>query len=129
MTSLIELQTAIVARLTGDEYLMGIVSGVYDDVPQDAESPYVVVGEASEAAMNTFNRKGRESTLTIHIYSEYEGFKEGLRILERLTDLLDGEPLTLATQQLIHLIFDNVQTIDGETFKHLPVTFRAVVQE
>lgn len=129
MTSLIELQTAIVSRLTGDEYLMDIVSGIYDDVPQDAESPYVVVGEASETAMNTFNRKGRESTLTIHIYSEYEGFKEGLRILERLTELLDGEPLTLATQHLVHLIFDNVQTIDGETFKHLPVTFRAVVQE
>lgn len=129
MTSLMELQRAIVQRLTGDAELMGLVTGIFDDVPQGQEAPYCVVGEANETAMNTFTRKGRESELTIHIYSEYAGFKEGLQILQRLTELLDGEPLTLSTQQLIYLLFDNVQTIHGEDFKHLPVTFRAVVQE
>lgn len=130
MTSLMELQRAIVQRLTGDPELMGMVTGVFDDVPQGQEAPYLVVGEASETAMNTFTRKGRESNLTIHIYSEYAGFKEGLTILQRLNDLLDdGEPLSLETQQLIYLLFDNVQTINGDSFKHIPVTYRAVVQE
>ncbi len=131
MNSLEQLQPAIVAKLKGDATLMGMITGVFDHVPQGQAFPYIQVGEATETPRNTFGRKGREATLTIHIYSQYQGFKEGLQIYSKVDDLLDGEPLQLSTFQLVFLQNDGTNTIigpDGIT-RQIPVQYRAFVQE
>lgn len=131
MNSLEQLQPAILAKLKGDATLMGMVTGVFDDVPQGQSFPFIQVGTATETPRNTFGRKGREATITLDIFSRYQGFKEALQIYSRVDELLDGEPLTLQSYQLVFLQNDGMNTIlgpDGIT-RHIPARYRAFVQE
>ena len=45
MDSMWELQKAIYAQLNGDSALGGLVTGIYDYVPEGSNSPYVVIGD------------------------------------------------------------------------------------
>lgn len=129
MTSLIDIQTAIFNKLKADNTLMSMIKGVFDDVDEDQGFPYVVIGEATENPFNTFGKNGKESTITIHIWSDYKGFKEALDILKQLNSLLDDANFTMSDHNLVLIQYDNAQTIRDEDLRHVPVTYRVIVQE
>lgn len=89
------LQLAVHARLSGDATLRGKVSGVYDDVAEKSAFPYVVVGEATSSPRGAHDRFGARSTVTLHVWSTYRGFKEALGVVDELIRLLDHQPLTI----------------------------------
>lgn len=125
------LQAALFARLTGDATLMGLVTGVYDGVPEGTAPPYVTLGEGTEVEWNTFDRRGHEATVTLHVYSEAAGFKEALEITERVTELATSTPLVVAGHGTVLVQLDDVQTIigaDGRT-RHIPITLRVLTQD
>jgi hypothetical protein len=131
MNSIEELQPAIVTKLKSDAALMAKVTGVFDDVEQGQKFPFIQVSAATETPKNTFGRKGRESTITIDVFSRYKGFKESLQIYSLMDQLLDGVPLDLSTFQLVFLQNDGMNMIlgpDGKT-RHIPVKYRAFIQE
>jgi hypothetical protein len=130
MTALLEIQKAVYSKLTGDITLMGMIKGVFDDVPDNQPFPYITIGEATENPFNTFERKGRDTTFTLHIWSQYNGYKEALEILDRMNTLLDNETLPIAGFSLVYCQFENAATIeesDGVT-RHVPVRYRVVIQ-
>jgi hypothetical protein len=129
VTSLIDIQAAIKKKLKGDTTLMSLVEGVFDYVKDDQAFPYIVIGEATENPFNTFGRNGKESTLTIHIWSEYKGFKESLNILKQMNKVLDDTSLTLSEHNLVLIQYEDAQTIRDEDLRHIPVTYRVIVQE
>lgn len=132
-TALLDIQKGIYDELTGDATLMGLVTGVFDDVPKDQEYPYVVIGTDTETNFNTFDKQGREVVATIMIYSQYAGFKEAKTILNRIVELLDYESITLSNFNLVYIRYDagdtSYNTIDEGRTKQAAARFRIIAQE
>lgn len=132
-TSLLDIQKGIYDKLTGDTTLTNLVTGIFDEVPKDQGFPFVNIGEATENKFNTFDRQGRDVTETINIYSQYDGFKEALDILDRIVILLDFQPITLTQNDLVYIRYDGGNTLlltedEGRT-KHIRARFEVLVQE
>lgn len=130
---MLPVQAAVYARLTGDATLTGMISGVYDYVPENAAYPFVVIGEALETPDNRHGGFGRETVITLHVWSQYEGYAQALRIGERVTALLDHQPLTIPTVSHIATRFEFAQTLtDPEppgNIRHLVLRYRVVTEQ
>jgi len=88
-SAIIPLRQALYNRLTGDATLAGMVTGVFDYVPETQEFPYIYIGEFTEVSNHTFTREGRIVTGALHVWSEQKSDMELLEIVDRLTTLLD----------------------------------------
>lgn len=132
MSALPVIQQAIYSRLTGDSVLMSKVTGVFDYVPDNQTFPYITIGEATSAPYRTFSRFGEEVTVTCHIWSRYDGFKEALDILADMNRLLaDRDDLSVTGYDLICCFFEFSETMrdpDGIT-RHVVARYRLIVQK
>ncbi|WP_060877796.1 DUF3168 domain-containing protein [Streptomyces scabiei] len=94
-TALWPLQLAVVGRLRADAPLTALVSGVFDEVPEDQAHPYVTLGSITETVDDAHNQRGLEAQMELHIWSRYAGYKEAADILAALDAVLDRQPLTV----------------------------------
>lgn len=130
-TSLYEIQKAIFNKLKGDNYLNTLVTGIFgDNVPESQNFPFIQINDATETSFNTFDRKGKEVTFTIHIWSQYKGFKECYEIHERVLTLLDYKTLNVNNFSTVYIRLDNVNAIREEDriTRQLAVIYRVIVQ-
>ncbi|MEX1037861.1 MAG: DUF3168 domain-containing protein [Acidimicrobiia bacterium] len=132
------IQTAIYVLLDADLDESGAgtlddlgVVGVFDEVPEGTNKPYVVVGEAYETPDNSHDRKGRRTVVTVHVWSDQQGFKESVEIADRIVDLLDHTPLTIAGWTHIATRFDFMQTLrdPDPDIRHVPIRFVVTAEE
>lgn len=130
---MLAVQSAVYARLKGDATLTGMISGVYDYVPEDATYPFVVIGEALETPDNRHGGFGRQTVITLHAWSRYQGYAQVLRIGARVTELLDHQPLTIPGLSWIATRFEFSQTLtDPEPpgdIRHLVLRYRIVTEQ
>lgn len=130
---MLPVQSAVYARLKGDTTLMGLIRGVYDYVPEDAAYPFVVIGEAIETPDNRHGGYGRETVITLHAWSRYQGYAQVLRIGARVTALLDHQPLDMPGLSWIATRFEFSQTLtDPEPpgdIRHLVLRYRIVTEQ
>jgi hypothetical protein len=89
------LQVAVVAKLRAHAPLMALVTGVYDEVPEQIAHPYVSLGSITENTDDAHNQRGLEASVVLHVWSKYRGFKEAADILAALDTALDRQPLTV----------------------------------
>lgn len=133
LSPMLLVQSALYARLTGDATLTGLIEGVYDYVPETAEYPFVVIGEAIETPDNRHGGYGRETVVTLHVWSRYQGYAQALRIGARVTALLDHQPLTIEGLAHIATRFEFSQTLtDPEPpgdIRHLVLRYRVVTEQ
>ncbi len=125
---------AVYVRLTGDEELTDMVSGrIFDHTPEDTPYPYIVVGEAIESPDNWHGGFGRQTVLTLHVWSQYRGFTEALRIAARLMALLDHTPLAVDGLAHIATRYESSEALtDPEppgNIRHVPIRFRVVTEQ
>lgn len=127
------VQTALYTRLKGDSTLMGLVTGVYDYVPETAVYPYIVIGEAIETPRNAHDRYGRQTVVTLHVWDQYKGFKRVLQIGARIQALLDHQPLTLTGLAHVATRYEFGQPLtDPEPpgdIRHLVLRYRIVTEQ
>ena len=90
-----DIQQAEWEVLTGDPELTALVTGVWDEVPEDAARPYVRIGDRLSIPDNDHGGFGREITETVHVWTEGRGNREGQRIVARVVALLDHQPAAL----------------------------------
>ncbi|GHJ01616.1 hypothetical protein TPA0906_34810 [Streptomyces olivaceus] len=130
---MLPVQSAVYARLKADGALMALIQGVYDYVPEDVAYPFVVIGEALETPDNRHGGFGRETVITLHVWSRYQGYAQVLRIGARVTALLDHQPLTLPGLDWIATRFEFSQTLtDPEPpgdIRHLVLRYRIVTEQ
>jgi hypothetical protein len=69
MLPALAVQRAIYRTLAEDDELQSLVSGVFDDVPEGTEFPYVVIGEGTLLPDNYLTGFGREVRVTLHVWS------------------------------------------------------------
>jgi hypothetical protein len=113
------LQQAVYARLSGDATLTSTLGAdVYDETPQDAAYPYVVIGEDTELPDDTMGVTGRSMTLVLHYWSQYPGAREVKQVHARVDALLDRWTPTVAGWSLTETqfeFFEIVRDPDGIT--------------
>lgn len=128
------IQQTIYDRLTGDATLNGMVTGIYDFVPEPAPYPYVTLGEVTVIPSNVHGRFGREVVVTLHIWTRSRGHAEGLAIEDRITQLLDHQPLTLDGHHTVSVRYEFSQTLidpvepSGQV-RHIPLRFRITTEQ
>src|SRR5579859_3233812 len=109
----IEVQAAIYAKLypsgSFDSTLASYgFTGAFDwrDVPQNQPFDYITLGDSIESPNNTLGRRGYNLHYTIHLWSRQYGDLPSLQAVARLNQLLDQQPLTLATQTHVYTMFN-----------------------
>lgn len=137
MTAELNIQAAIHAALVGDAALMALVEGVYDAVPQasdsgnGAEFPYVVIGDDTHIPFDTDTSVGADTTLTIHVWSRYEGRKQVKEIQGVIYDVLHRQSIPITGFHLVGIDWlgsESFTDSDGLT-RHGVQTFRITVEE
>lgn len=121
------LQQAIYARLSA------VVSvAVYDHTPQDVAFPYVVIGEDDTVIpFDTDDSVGAESTINIHVWSRYRGWKEVKEIQREVYQALHRYELSVTGAHVVTVEFDDARTFldqDGLT-RHGVTRFRIITEE
>jgi hypothetical protein len=120
------LQQAVYAKLTGHAPLMALVSGVYDEVPEQVAHPYVSLGSITENVEDAHNQRGLEASVVLHVWSKYRGFKEAAGILAALDAALDRQPLTVAgfrDVSIAHQQHTELRDPDPD-IRHINVSYR-----
>lgn len=111
--SLFKLQEAIYTKLSSD-----LTESVYDEVPQDAVKPYVVVGDDTFNEWGTGSTNGFDTTITIHSWSAYEGRKEVKELQENIYLSLHRKNLSIVGYNVVDIFQEFSETIldpDGIT--------------
>lgn len=131
LSALNPLQKAIGDLLTADTILMAKVKGIFDEVPENQEYPYVTVGEADSSSYRTHGRHGENVLVTLHIWSQSPGNQESLDIQDDLNRLLgDIVGLPVDDFEFVGSWFDSTKTLrapDGIT-RHVVARYRMRVQ-
>ena len=125
------VQTAVYELLTADTALMGLVTGVFDEVPEGTRYPYVVLGESMEQPDNTHDGFGRETVETLHTWWDRRGMAQGKAIMSRLVELLDHQPLTIVGQHHVVTRYEFAQTLrdPNPKLRHGIQRFRVVTEQ
>tara|TARA_R110000765_G_scaffold41377_1_gene88076 strand:+ start:732 stop:1139 length:408 start_codon:yes stop_codon:yes gene_type:complete len=124
------LQTAIYSTLSNDNNLTSTLgAGVFDEVTESATYPFVALGEETAVDYSTKDTDGGETTINIHIWSQYKGSKETKNIMDRIHDLLHDSDISVTGFSLVNLRFefsDIMRDPDGVT-RHGVMRFRAII--
>lgn len=120
------LQVAIIQKLRDSDTLTGLVTGIYDDVPNSAPFPYVSLGSVVEFEEDSHTQRGLNVSAVLHIWSSYPGNKEAAEILAAVCDALDRQPLIVPgwTDVSIAMNQANTSSDPNPDIRHMNVTFR-----
>ena len=92
---ILELQKAVYKVLSEDSALSGLVTGVYNHVPQGTAFPYIRLENISAESRDTKTRHGYLATFSLSVYSRYRGNKEALEIMQEVRRLLSNARLPM----------------------------------
>jgi hypothetical protein len=132
------VQVATYAVLSTDAALLALApGGVHNDIPDGEVYPHVLISRPTEKAWNTFGGPntgfGRQVLLRTHIYSRYKGDSEACDILNRIVELLDFQPMTVAGFGAAMVEYEGarilVEAIDKIETRHAVPEFRVWVNQ
>lgn len=130
---MLPVQGAILTVLTADAALTDMTDAIYDYLPETVPYPFIVIGEAVETPDNRHGGFGRQTNVTLHVWSQYRGYAQALQIGSRITELLDHQPLTLPGLSWIATRFEFSQTLtDPEPpgdIRHLVLRYRVITEK
>tara|TARA_B110000858_G_C17460243_1_gene318087 strand:- start:112 stop:510 length:399 start_codon:yes stop_codon:yes gene_type:complete len=123
------LQTTIYNALNVSAITTTLSCGVYDEVIEGNTYPFITLGEETTIDYGTKTETGSETTINIHIWSQYKGSKQTKEIMDKVHDLLHDSNLSVTGFNLINLRFeysDIMRDPDGIT-RHGVMRFRAII--
>lgn len=78
------LQVALVARIKSETNY-----AVYDNHPEQAKFPYIIVGEIQAQDWMDKSKPGSQVIATIHFWSQYAGKKEVAAMIDQVMQAID----------------------------------------
>jgi hypothetical protein len=131
-SSAASLHDAILAALTADSYLVGLLGAarVFDQIPQPPPYPYIVLGQTNARDGDADDAPTDEHTVTLQVWSRARGRREVQTIVDAIRTTLHDAALPLVGHRLINLRHEFSEArrdSDGVTFRGL-ARFRAVTE-
>lgn len=123
---MLDIQAAIYTRLAS---VLSV--DVWDDVPQQPEFPYVVIGDDTAVDWSADAYIGTDATLTIHVWSRQSGRSETKAIQQEIDEALNRFDLVVDGLDVVTLHREFSQTMldpDGRT-RHGVQRFRLLGHE
>lgn len=125
------LQTAVYNALVGDVTLMALISGVFDNPPENyASFPYITIGEEVSTDFSTDDSNGVEVVFVVHVWTRQNGArKEAKQIIDQVYTVLNRSNLTVTGFNNVLMQYNSDQTVldpDGLTV-HGMIDFRAIL--
>jgi len=104
---------------------------VFDHVPADSPTPFVAVGYTTQSNISTKTSDLHDHTATIHVWSEYRGFKEVKSLMEQIYAILHDNDITITGATLINLKqeFSEVFMENDGITRHGVMRFRATIAD
>jgi len=87
-TATLQLQEAIYAFLEADVFFLQHHCAIYDEVPENAAFPFLVLSDGMETPQDVFSEKGRLTIFNVHIWSMAKGTEELEVIFDHVDQLL-----------------------------------------
>jgi hypothetical protein len=109
--ALMEAQRAIYSKLVADGVLMGMVSDVYDVVPQQTQLPYIEIGEGVVQTLAADAMDLSAMRLTLEVWTDASGRKTALAIMNRIYALLHLATIAPVGYALVTLRCDEASTV------------------
>lgn len=105
MTSAVDLQTDVMAILTGDARLVGLLGdqSVYDTPPRDGPWPRVVLATIETADWSTATEPGAEHRVTLHAWSRGSDRRLVILIAEAIRAALGGATTVRTAYRIVTL--------------------------
>lgn len=100
-----ELQSVLYAALTT---ALGDIP-VYDDVPETADTPYVVIGEDHATNIGGKLEPIFEITVSIYVFSTYKGMKEVKELSSQIVDTLCEIDTEYSDKFVRYLRIENIE--------------------
>jgi hypothetical protein len=131
MSAIWPVQQAIYARLNADTELAALISGVFDEVPESKDKPYVAFAEITEKPMDSHDRQGFEVMATLNVWSGYRGFAQSAQLLGHLQRLLHRVELDVDGWELISIarVAGGVRRVADPNIRQGQARFRVWLQE
>jgi hypothetical protein len=98
------LQVGLYSLLSGDATLAALAD-VYDEVPEDAEPAYVVLGEMLSLPDGAHGAHGRETSAVLHTWTRAPSSRPGNAIGARLVALLARQHAALDAEVTGHTVW------------------------
>lgn len=129
--ALMEVQRGLYGKLTADGVLMGMVTGVYDAMPQKSALSYVVIGDGDYVTLEAEAVNLSQMRFQIDVWSDAAGRKTALTIMNRIYALLHLGALTITGYQLVLLRCEQAETelTEEATRMHGSLVVRVAVVE
>lgn len=100
------IQVGIYSLLQNDATLDALtLDGIYDEVPEDASPPYVVIGEMMSTPDGAHGSRGRQTAVVLHTWTRAPSHRPGNAIGARLAFLLTGEHAALDAAVAGHTVW------------------------
>ncbi|MFG1873390.1 DUF3168 domain-containing protein [Sphaerisporangium sp. NPDC049003] len=131
MSAIWPVQQAIYGRLTADAELGALISGVFDEVPESKDKPYVAFAEITETPLDSHDRIGFEVMVTLNAWSAYRGFGQSAQVLEHVHRILHRVELEVQGWELISIahVADGVRRVNDPNLRQGQARFRVWVQQ
>ena len=125
------IQEAVYSRLNGDSTLGGLVTGVYDAVPDDTSLPIAVIGPSTSSDNATKTLDARDYVFNVDVWSAYRGMKQTKNIIKQVYSLLHEYALSVSGAALVNLRCEFTTEImeDNGVTRHGVMRFRAFVTD
>lgn len=130
-----DLQKAIVGALRANATLMALVTGIFDEVPQDTALPYVVVGKVKAAGAPYFGEDAHDLLPQITTWTEdgadttanagASGYKQGLAIAAQIEATIMADGFTVSGHGVCVIRMEELET---EKYDDPPPTLRSITQ-
>lgn len=129
--ALMEVQRALSNKLNSDVVLMGMVSGVYDAVPQRLALPYVVIGDGQMRSIDADALNLAELNVQVDVWTDSSGRKTALTIMNRVFALLHLGTLSISGFEQVILRCEQADTaiLEQGTRIHGTLNVRVMVVE
>jgi hypothetical protein len=87
-------------------------------VPEGTPLPYVVIGEDIATDWSTKLQNGQEVTVTLHVWSDYDGMAEVKALASTVLETLTANPLSVTGFDMVLCRLDLLQfLVDAEGYR------------
>lgn len=105
-----DVQRAVIAALRASAPLMAVVTGVFDQAPDEQAFPYIEIQEIDGTDASTKTKDALDMRITFDIWSAKRGNLETWQIMGLIRDVLQRQRLALTDHEMITPFLEDFRT-------------------